>query len=190
MTKIIIVPNPILRQKSKPVKSASSKRRPAPGWDKKIRKLIAFLIKTVQMAKEPKGVGLSAVQIGKPVRIFVIKRGEEFIPFINPKITWQSKKMLSQVLKKEELFLEGCLSLPDYYGFVDRPHAVKLEWQDQEGKKHQEKFAGKESGYVQHEYDHLEGILFVDRILEQKGKVYKLEKDEEGEEVLMEVKIA
>lgn len=177
--KIITTPNPILWQKSKPVKKI----------DKKIKKLVVDLTDTAKAAKEPKGVGLSAIQIGKLVRIFVIKKGKDFIPLINPEITWRSKKTFSQVLEKEKQFLEGCLSVPGYYGFVDRPSAVKLKWQDLKGKTHQEKFEGKQSAYVQHELDHLNGILFVERILEQKGKLYKLEKDSQGEETLVEVEL-
>ena len=177
--KIITVPNPILRQKSKPVGKI----------DKKIKQLVKDLVDTAKAAEEPKGVGLSAIQIGKPVRVFVIKRGKKFIPFINPQITWRSKKKLSQALEEEELFLEGCLSVPSFYGFVDRPCAVKLKWQDLKGKIREEKFEGKQSAYVQHELDHLNGILFVDRILEQKQKIYKLERDKEGEEVFIEVEI-
>lgn len=177
--KIITVPNPILRQKSKPVAKI----------DKKTKQLVKDLVDTAKAAEEPKGVGLSAIQIGKPVRVFVIKRGKKFIPFINPQITWRSKKTLSQALEKEELFLEGCLSVPSFYGFVDRPQAIKLKWQDLAGKTHEEKFEDKESAYVQHELDHLDGVLFVERILEQKGKIYKLTKDKEGKEVFVEVEI-
>jgi len=177
--KILTVPSSILRKRSKPVKK----------FDKKIKQLVNDLIDTAKAAEEPKGVGLSAIQIGKPIRVFVIKKGKKFIPFINPKITWQSKKMHSQVLEKEKLFMEGCLSVPSYYGFVDRPYVVKLKWQDLEGKTHQEKFEGKESAFVQHELDHLNGIIFVDRVLKQQGKVYKLEKDKEDKEIFVEVEI-
>ncbi len=177
--KIITVSNPSLRKKSKPIRKV----------DQKIKNLAKDLIDTAKAAKEPRGVGLSAVQINQPVRIFVIKRGKKFVPFINPQIVWQSKKRFSQVLEKEKLFMEGCLSIPGYYGFVDRPHAAKLKWQDLQGKTHQEQFENRESAYVQHELDHLNGVLFVDRILKQKGSVYKLGKDDQGEETLVEVNL-
>lgn len=177
--KIITVPDTTLRQQSKPIKKI----------DKKIEKLVNDLIDTAKAAKEPKGVGLSAIQIGKPIRVFVIKKGRKFVPFINPKIIWQSKKMLSQVLEKENVFLEGCLSVPGYYGFVDRPHAVKIKWQDLKGKTRQEKFENKEAAYVQHELDHLNGIIFVDRVLRQQGKIYKLKKDKEGKEIFVEIEM-
>lgn len=177
--KIITIPNTTLRQQSKPVKKI----------DKKTEQLVNDLIDTAKAAEEPKGVGLSAIQIGKSIRVFVIKKGKKFVPIINPKISWQSKKMFSQVLKKEKVFLEGCLSVPGYYGFVDRPYAIKLKWQDLEGKIQQGKFENKEAAYVQHELDHLNGIIFVDRILKQQGKVYKLKKDKEGKEIFIEVEI-
>ncbi len=177
--KIITVPNPKLRQSSKPVKKI----------DKKTEKLVKDLIDTAKAAEEPKGVGLSAIQLNKPVRVFVIKKGRRFTPFINPKLTWQSKKLLSQTLEKEKLYLEGCLSVPGFYGFVDRPQAIRLKWQDLKGKAHQEKFENKEATFVQHELDHLNGILFVDHILKQQGKLYKIKKDKEGKEIFIEVEI-
>jgi len=179
--KIITVPNPILRQKSKPVKNLPS--------DRQVKKLVDDLIDTARAAKEPRGVGLSAVQIGMPVRVFVIKKDKKFTPFINPKITWRSKKNFSQVSEEENLFLEGCLSVPSYYGFVDRPFAIKIQWQDLKGKTHSEKFENKESAYIQHEFDHLDGILFVDCILKQGGKIYKVERTKEGKENLVEVEL-
>ncbi len=177
--KIITVPSPILRKKSKPVKK----------FDEKLNRLVINLINTAKASEEPKGVGLSAIQIGEPVRIFVIKRNEKFVPFINPKIIWRSKKMFSRVLKKDNLFLEGCLSIPNYYGLVDRSYAVKLKWQDLKGNTYQEKFEKKESAYIQHELDHLNGILFVDWVLKQGSQLYKSEKDKKGEETLVEVEI-
>lgn len=177
--KILTVPNPLLRQKSKPVAKK----------DKKIKQLVKDLIDTAQAAENPKSVGLSAIQIGQAVRVFLIKKEKKFVPLINPQITWHSAKMFRKILEKEKLFFEGCLSVPGYFGFVDRPCAIKLEWQDLAGEIHREKFENKFSAYVQHELDHLDGILFVDRILSQKGKIYQIEKDKEGKEGLVEVEI-
>lgn len=149
------------------------------------------MVEILKTTKEPGGgkyVGLSAVQIGKPVRLFIIQRKKEYEAFVNPKIIWRSKKMLSQTIKGNRVHLEGCFSVPFFYGFVDRPVAIKLEWQDLEGKKHQEKFTDPDAIYIQHEYDHLEGILFIDRILKQKGQIYKLEKEGQQEN-LIEVEI-
>jgi len=194
--KIITAPNPLLRQKSKPVSNLPANR------DKKIRKIINDLLETVKSASDPEGLGLSAIQIGQEVRIFVAKTGKptyqqagNFEVFINPKIIETSKKKLSQILPKSKQFFEGCLSLPEIYGFVDRPYQVKMEWQDEKGKKHVRLFTNKLSVCVQHEFDHLEGILFTDHILKQKGsprlseagKIYELKKNDKGEETFEEI---
>ena len=177
--KIITIPNLLLRQKSKPVGKI----------DKKIEKVITDLLETVKSASEPKGLGLSAVQIGYPVRIFVAKTKKNFEVFINPEIIESSKENLSQVLPKEKLFFEGCLSVPQIYGFVDRPYQIKLKWKDEKGKKHLRSFTNRNSVCLQHEFDHLEGILFIDRLLKQKGKIYELKKDKNGKEVFEEVEL-
>jgi len=177
--KILTVPNPLLRQKSKRVAKV----------DKKIQKVIADLLETAKNASEPEGLGLSAVQIGQPVRIFVGKVKNHFEVFINPQIIKSSRETLSQVLKKDDLFFEGCLSVPQVYGFVDRPYQIKLEWLDEKGRKHSRQFTNRNSVCLQHEFDHLEGILFIDRILQQKGKVYQLEKDSKGKEVFEEIEL-
>ncbi len=176
--KIITVPNPILKEKSKPVKKI----------DKKIRQIIKDLKETVRKASDPEGLGLSAVQINKPVRIFIAKVNNNFEIFINPKIK-PSQKTLTQILPKKKLFFEGCLSVPKIYGFVDRPYQIQIEWQDEEGKKQQGIFKAKEAICLQHEMDHLNGILFIERILEQKGKLYKLTKDEKNKEIFKEIEI-
>ncbi len=177
--KIITVPNPLLRQKSKVVAKV----------DKKIKKVIIDLLETVKNASEPAGLGLSAVQIGQPVRILVAKTKKEFEVFINPEIIEASDKNLSQVLKKEEQFFEGCLSVPQIYGFVDRPYEIKLEWLDENGQKHVRNFKNRFSVCLQHELDHLEGILFIDCLLKQKGKIYELKKDKKNKEVFEEVEL-
>ena len=177
--KIITVPDPLLRQKSEPVK----------WFDKRLKNLIKDLKDTMLAQDSPKGVGLSAPQIGKSDRVFIAKIGEKIIPFINPQITYRSKETIKEKLPKEERLFEGCLSVPGYWGFVNRPYQVKIEYQDEKGKKQSLQLEGKEAVYVQHEHDHTEGILFVDRILEQKGKIFRQEKDEKGENILTEVEI-
>jgi len=184
--KIITIPNPLLRQKSKPVGKI----------DKKIEKVIADLLETVKNASEPEGLGLSAIQIGQLLRIFVAKTGKNFRVFINPKITFSSKETLKKVLKKEQQFFEGCLSIPGIYGFVDRPYQIKMEWQDEKGRKHSRTFTNRNSVCLQHELDHSEGILFIDHILKQKGsprgeagKIYELKKNQKGEDLFEEVEL-
>lgn len=175
--KILTVPNPILRQKSKKVNKI----------DKKIKIIIQDLLETVKNASKPEGLGLSAIQINQPVRIFVTKTKKDFEVFINPKIIEVSDKKLSQVLSKNKQFFEGCLSLPEIYGFVDRPYQIKLEWQDEKNQKKTRLFTNKLSVCIQHEFDHLEGILFTDHILKQKGKIFELKKDDDGQEVFEEM---
>jgi len=177
--KIITIPNPLLRQKSKPVGKI----------DKKIKKVIANLLETVKNASEPEGLGLSAIQIGQLLRIFVAKAGKNFSVFINPKIIFASKETLKKVLKKEQQFFEGCLSLPNIYGFVDRSYQIKLEWLDEKGQKKSQSFKNRSAICLQHELDHLDGILFVDRILKQKGKIYELKKDKKGKDFFEKVEL-
>ena len=177
--KIITVPNPLLRQKSAPVK----------WFDKQLKNLIKNLKETMIAQDSPKGVGLSAPQIEKSSRVFIARIGEKIIPFINPQIAFRSKETIKEKMSPDQRLLEGCLSVPGYWGFVNRPYRIKIEYQDEKGKKQSLQLEGKEAVYVQHEFDHLEGILFVDRILEQSEKIYKQEKDEKGETVLSEVEI-
>ncbi len=175
--KIVIVPNPLLRQKSKQVRKI----------DKKIKKVIVDLLETVKKASEPEGLGLSAIQIGQTLRIFVAKVGKNFEVFVNPKIISASKKTLKDVLKKEQQFFEGCLSIPGIYGFVNRPYKIKLEWQDEKGKKKAKEFKNQIAVCLQHELDHLNGILFTDRILKQKGKIYELKGNKKNDSLFKEV---
>ena len=175
--KIITVPDPRLLQRSKPVKKL----------DQKVKDIVRDLQDTIKTLKEIKGVGLSAVQIGQPVRIFVIEKNKKLLAFINPEITAKSSRMLSQKLTEKQHFLEGCLSVPGYYGVVDRPYQIKMRWQDLTGQSQQASFREKEAAYLQHEYDHLEGILFTDRLLAQKGKIYQAQKNEQGKEELKEI---
>lgn len=177
--KVITVPNPILRQKSKPVKKI----------DKKVKNLIKNLKNTLEASKEPKGVGLSAPQIGVSKRVTVIKRVDRVEAFINPKIISSSKKTLKDVLPEDKRSFEGCLSAPGIWAFVNRPAKVKVSYLDEEGKKKTEKFTGQASICIQHEIDHLNGVLFVDRALKQGSKLYKQEKDEEGKIVFVELEI-
>ena len=177
--KIITIPNLLLRQKSKPVGKI----------DKKIEKVITDLLETVKSASEPEGLGLSAIQIGYPVRIFVAKTKKGFGVFINPQIIFVSKETLKKVLKKEQQFFEGCLSVPQIYGFVDRPYQIKLEWQDEKGQKKSQSFKNRLAICLQHELDHLNGVLFIDRLLKQKGKIYELKKDKKGKDFFEEVEL-
>lgn len=180
--KIITTPNPILRQKSKPVGEIN----------KKVRKLAEAMIEIIRKGPEGKhiGVGLSAVQVGKPIRLFVAysKKSKKYLTFINPEITWKSKRLTDGVPERESKF-EGCLSVPGIFGLVRRNKAVKVRYLAPTGQIVIRKFDGLTGTVIQHEYDHLEGILFTERVLKQNGKLYKLEKDSKGEETLVEVEL-
>ncbi len=165
--KILTTPDPFLRKVAKPVLK----------YDKKLEKQISELISTLKSATDPEGVGLAATQVGLDKRLFLVTINGKPEVFINPKIISLSEAMLSDVYKKsKERWLEGCLSLPKIWGFVDRPYWVELEYQtpvNGELITKKRKFEDVESSYVQHENDHLDGILFTDHILKQNGTILK-----------------
>ena len=145
---IIILPDKRLRQVSEPVKAV----------DAQVRALVDDMFET--MYKAP-GVGLAAIQIGVPKRIVTAdtaKKDEEKQPqvFINPEIVWSSEEKAT--------YEEGCLSIPEYYEEVERPAQVKVKFTDLDGKTHEIEADGLLSTVLQHEIDHLNGVLFIDHI--------------------------
>jgi peptide deformylase len=178
--KILTVPEPLLRQKSRPVTKI----------DKKILEVIQDLKDTLAAQENPRGVGISAPQIGELWRICLIfsKKSKRLLILINPEIIWKSKKIVYAVPESKNP-LEGCLSVPGYWGSVKRHKRVKVRYLSPNNQIVVRRFSGFTSTIFQHEYDHLEGILFIDRILEQGEKIYKQEKDKEGKNVLTEVEI-
>lgn len=167
LMKILTTPNSFLRHKAKPVVS----------YDKKLEKQIADMIVTLKAATDPEGVGLAATQVGLDRRLFIVILSGKPEVFINPEITEQSTAMLSEVHPKEKSrWLEGCLSIPRIWGFVDRPYSVEVSYlTPDKGKlvKRHRKFEDAESAYIQHENDHINGILFTDHILKQGGQLYQ-----------------
>ena len=141
---IITVPDPLLKSVSKPVNQITGE----------IKKLLNDMLET--MYKAP-GIGLAAVQVGVPIRAVVIdiSRDEKKNPllFINPKITWRSEET--------SIYEEGCLSIPNQFAEIERPASCKVEFLDLEDKKKEIKASGLLSTCLQHEVDHLNGILFV-----------------------------
>lgn len=180
MSKIITTPNPLLNKPSKPVLKI----------DDKIKDLAEKMIKTIKGGKQRIGVGLSAVQVGKPLQLFVAysARAKKEIVFINPKITWYSKEMIYGVSERENPF-EGCLSVLGIWAKIKRHQQIKITYQTLSGRKKTQTFSGFFAVIVQHEYDHLQGILFTQRALEQREKLYKAEKDEEGKIVFSPIGI-
>lgn len=170
--KIVKAGDSCLRKKSKPVAKV----------DKKILSLISDLKETLISQKDPEGVGLAAPQIGKNLRVFVMRTNGNIKTVINPKIISISKEKTSENKKKDNEVLEGCLSVPCFYGSVSRAKRIKISYTTEEGKQTTETFKGFPARIVQHEIDHLEGNLFIDRLLEQKHPLYEI-KDDVAEEV-------
>ncbi len=149
---IRLFPDPILRQKAKKVRRI----------DGSIQGLIDDLIETMRAYS---GVGLAAPQIGIPLRVAVIELpGEEVITLINPEIIKR---------KGERVVEEGCLSLPGYKGEIKRSEVVKVKGWDRYGKEIRLKAEGLLAQALEHEIDHLNGILYIDR-LESPDKLRKL----------------
>ena len=134
--------NKTLRQRSLPVRHINAD----------VRNLIEQMKKTI---KENNGVGLAAIQIGEPTRIIVCEIDDKFYTFINPEII----KSFPETSVTEE----GCLSLPSIYGEVERPKKISIKATNFEGKKIKMKAFDLLARVIQHEIDHLDGILFIDK---------------------------
>lgn len=143
--------------------------------DSKILKLVQDLKETLAIQKDPEGVGLAAPQIGKSLRVFVFSYNGVERVIINPEIIKQSLSKSKKESKNE--ILEGCLSLPNYYGPLKRDQKLKIKYQTLETVNETESFSGFNAQIILHEIDHLNGVLFLDRLLEQKQPLYKLEAD-------------
>ena len=145
---LIILPDPVLRQLSKPIERV----------DTDLQRLADDMLETMYDAP---GIGLAAVQIGVPRRMLVIdvsREGEEKQPqvFINPEIVKSSDE--------RSVYEEGCLSIPDYYAEVERPATVSVRYLDRNGKEQTVEADGLLATCLQHEIDHLNGVLFIDHI--------------------------
>ena len=180
MLQIVTAPNEVLSQVTKPVLKI----------DAAIKKLIADMKETLDKTRDPEGVGLAAPQVGKSLQIFIVKstRNAPHEVYINPSITFVGK-VRKTAKEKEGTKLEGCLSLPTIWGPVQRSTKITVTYLDEEGRKKTEEVSGFKATILQHEYDHLQGILFPKRILEQKGKMYKSSKNEKGEDVFEEIEL-
>ena len=164
---ILEAPDPRLRTISTPVE----------GVDDELRALIADMFETMYDAP---GIGLAAIQVGVPHRMLVIdlqeEEDEEGKPvrqprvFINPELYDPSEEC--------SVYNEGCLSVPDQYAEVDRPDRIRARWLDENGAAHEEDIDGMLAVCLQHEMDHLEGILFSDHLsrLKRDMLLKKLEK--------------
>jgi len=150
---IIEAPDPLLRRVSTPVEAITPE----------LQGLIDDMFETMYAAP---GIGLAAIQVGVPKRILVIdlqdpeEEGGEPVRkpmvFINPEILAASET--------PRPYQEGCLSVPDQYAEVERPDAIRARWLDRDGISHEQELDGLLATCLQHEMDHLEGILFIDHL--------------------------
>ena len=180
---IIEVPDPLLRAQSAPVERI----------DDDLKQLVSNMFETMYQAP---GIGLAAIQVAVPRRLLIIDlqdpdpvpEGEEEGPpvkrphvFVNPEILDRSEQ--------RKCYLEGCLSIPDQYAEVERPDIVRARWLDLDGKTREGEFDGLMSVCLQHEVDHLNGVLFIDHLSRLKRemlvkKVVKARKDREKAAIL------
>jgi peptide deformylase len=179
---IIEVPDPRLKQVSAPVEA----------FDEELKTLVADMFETMYDAP---GIGLAAVQVGVPSRVLVIDlqpEDEDADPelchhhggeahyhrpvkkepriFVNPEILESSDDLTT--------YNEGCLSVPEIYAEIERPSRIRARWQDLDGKVHEEEIDGMLATCLQHEMDHLEGIVFIDHLsrLKRQMAMKKLQK--------------
>lgn len=134
--------DPVLREKCQPIET----------FDRKLRLLLSNMADTMYKAD---GVGLAAPQIGLSIEVVVIDVGEGIIELINPKII-EREGMVEDT--------EGCLSVPGIYGTVERSERVVVEYQNRFGKKRTLEGTGLLARAIQHELDHLDGVLFIDKV--------------------------
>jgi len=161
MLKIAKFPEKILRQKAKDISE----------FDANLEKLAEEMAK-VMYADD--GIGLAAPQVSVSVRLMVVGNNDRlsYQVYVNPEITFSSEEMT--------VTDEGCLSLPGIFGLVSRPKKIHIKYQDLKGRKHGEKIKGMLAVILQHEIDHLNGVLFIDRA----------EKITQGQDVLDKLKNA
>jgi peptide deformylase len=172
---ILIIPDKRLRLKSEPVKAV----------DKTLRALIDDMFETMYAAP---GIGLAAIQIGEARRVVTMdlaKKDEPKQPqvFINPEVTWSSVE--------KAIYEEGCLSIPEYYEEVERPKSVRVKYLDLDLNLQEIEADGLFSTCLQHEIDHINGVLFIDHISKLKRdmvmkKFKKAAKKTEGAKPLSE----
>lgn len=179
-----------------PHNALSVKAKKVGRLDSRIKKLIKEMTVTLENTRDPEGVGLAAPQVGESLKLFIIKESpsEPLYVFINPEIISISEEKLPVVdgkkaKEKKGVKLEGCLSLKDIWGVVHRAANVTLSFENEKGIKTTKTFDGFLATIIQHECDHLDGILFPKRVLEQNEKLYKAKADEKGEMVFEELDI-
>ena len=167
---IITVPDPLLKSISKPVDKINNE----------IKILINDMFETMYNAP---GIGWAAVQIGIPLRVVVIdiSKGDEKKPyfFVNPNIVWRSDKTST--------YEEGCLSIPNQFAEIERPESCRVEYLDLNNQKKEIEASGLLSTCIQHEIDHLNGILFIDYLSKLKKNmiIKKVTKNNKSEKIVV-----
>ena len=190
MFKILVTPNAKLLEKSEKLTR----------FDRKLSKEISEMKKTLDATQDPIGVGLAAPQVGTLKRFFLAKPKYNIFVFINPEIleasgveipsfTNSPKIEAKKPAGSKKKLLEGCLSVPNIWGNVARKKEIKLKYQDVKGNIHIENIKGFLAIIVQHELDHLNGVLFTKRVLEQKEQLYRSYKNDKGEDEFEEIEI-
>jgi len=161
---ILVAPHPVLKQKAKPVEKV----------DARVAQLMDDMLETMYDAQ---GIGLAAPQVGVLERVIVVdvhEKGEERRPMklANPEIVWASDELVPCE--------EGCLSVPDQYADVTRPKAVRVRYLDQQNEIRELEADGMLAVCIQHEIDHLNGVLFVDHLsmLKRNMLLRKLQKQQ------------
>lgn len=170
---VVYAPDPKLRIQTKPVKKIS----PA------LLQTLKEMVKLTKTFKDPEGVGLASTQVGLDGAFFVAKKEDEgFLMIINPEIL--------SFGKRTKTYFEGCLSTPNLWGEVKRHLQIKVKYQDESGQTHTETFKGLMAHIFQHEIDHINGIIFQDKVLQQEGRFYKFSgKDKAGQDTFEEINL-
>ncbi len=166
MLKIVHIPNKVLISKAKPVEKI----------DESITKLVKEMQKTLAAQVDPQGVGLAAPQVGVSLALYIMQPFPDspFEVAINPRILEQKNLTnLKTEDSEEHEQLEGCLSIPRIWSPIKRHDRVLLEFQDLTGKKKTKWYEDFEATIVQHEVDHLNGILFTQRAIEQNERLFE-----------------
>lgn len=166
---LVLLPDPILREVSKPVEKV----------DDRVKHFADDMLATMYDAP---GIGLAAIQVGEPIRILVVDTAKDDQPknpyvFINPEIVATGDET--------SVYEEGCLSIPDYYADVERPAQVTVRSLNRDGEEQSTEADGLLATVLQHEIDHLNGVLFIDHISKLKRdmvvrKFRKLAKERGG----------
>lgn len=153
LREIIILPDKQLRLVSKPIEKVTTE----------IRKLADDMLETMYDAP---GIGLAAIQVGVPKRVIVMdlqeNEDEEGKPIREPRV-FINPEILDPA-EEQSVYTEGCLSIPDQFADVERPARCRVKWLDEQGEAHDEVFEGLLATCIQHEMDHLQGIVFIDHL--------------------------